>query len=123
MSKIYEKDVAATLVGEHHHELQDKKIEARVVRKIDLYLIPLMIVGYSLVYYDKAILGSAAVLGMSTELHLRQVNPVTKKVDTSRLSWATSLFYFGMLAGLYPLTYLFQRFTIGKVVGSVVIIW
>lgn len=31
----------------------DKEIERRVVRKIDLALLPLMWVGYGLVYYDK----------------------------------------------------------------------
>lgn len=31
----------------------DKEVERRVVRKIDLALIPLMWVGYGLVYYDK----------------------------------------------------------------------
>jgi hypothetical protein len=30
-------------------------------------------------------------------------------VDTSRLGWATSIFYFGMLAGLYPMTFILQR--------------
>ncbi|KAI9035891.1 MFS general substrate transporter [Aspergillus affinis] len=30
--------------------------------------------------------------------------------DTSRLTWATSLFYFGQLAGSYLLTYALQRF-------------
>lgn len=85
-----------------------------------------MFAGYSLVYYDKAILGGAAVFGMSTDLHLRViVDPTTipPKASTQRLSWATSLFYFGMLAGVFPLTYLFQRFHVGRTVGSVVIIW
>ncbi|TQS33083.1 hypothetical protein Golomagni_06590, partial [Golovinomyces magnicellulatus] len=35
----------------------------------------------------------------------------------------TSLFYFGMLAGLYPLTFILQRFPTGRVLGVVVIIW
>ena len=45
------------------------------------------------------------------------------KTSTQRLSWATSLFYFGMLAGLFPLTYLFQRFKLGRVIGTFVILW
>lgn len=44
-------------------------------------------------------------------------------VDTSRLSWATSLFYFGMLAGLYPMSYALQRFDMGRILGGVVIVW
>lgn len=109
-----------------HAQTWDKNVERRLVRKTDFILIPLMWIGYSLVYYDKAILGGATVFGLATDLKLRVViNPTSKtpKVSTARLSWATSLFYFGMLAGLFPLTYLFQRFSIGKVVGTVVIIW
>lgn len=44
-------------------------------------------------------------------------------VDTTRLSWATSIFYFGMLAGLYPMTYALQRFRIGLTLGTIVIVW
>lgn len=39
-----DKDVAFTLVGEHAQAI-DPVLEARVVRKIDLFLIPAMIVG------------------------------------------------------------------------------
>ena len=120
-----EKDVAAALVPEYAQSW-DKNVERRLVRKTDFILIPVMFIGYSLVYYDKAILGGATVFGMRTDLHLSVVvDPTTTppKVSTQRLSWATSLFYFGMLAGLFPLTYLFQRFDVGKTVGSVVIIW
>jgi len=120
-----EKDVAAALVPEYAQSW-DKNVERRLVRKTDFILIPVMFIGYSLVYYDKAILGGATVFGMRADLHLSVVvDPTTKppKVSTQRLSWATSLFYFGMLAGLFPLTYLFQRFDVGKTVGSVVIIW
>lgn len=104
----------------------DKAVERRLVRKTDMILIPLMFIGYSLVYYDKAILGGAAVFGMSTDLHLRVVvdpKSIPPKVSTQRLSWATSLFYFGMLAGLFPLTYLFQRFRVGLTMGIMIILW
>lgn len=47
-----DKDVAIAIVGEHRHAI-DPAVEARVVRKIDLFLIPAMVVGYGLVYYDK----------------------------------------------------------------------
>jgi MFS family permease len=63
---------------------------------------------------------------MTTSLHLKVItDPTTTppKVSTTRLSWATSLFYFGMLAGVGPLTYLFQRFHLGRTVGVAVIIW
>jgi MFS family permease len=62
---------------------------------------------------------------MTGDLQLSLVDNSTTPptVDTSRLSWATSLFYFGMLAGLYPMTYSLQRFDIGRILGPVVVIW
>jgi MFS family permease len=117
-----DQDIAITLVGVQPHSL-DPAVTARAVRKTDRFLIPAMCVGYGLVYYDKAILGSAALFGMTADLGLSVVSP-SGSVDTSRLSWATSLFYFGMLAGLYPLAFLLQRFDHPRLVlGSVVIIW
>jgi len=78
------------------------------------------------VYYDKAILGSAALFGMTADLSLSVVTNASTKpptVSTTRLSWATSLFYFGMLAGLYPLTFALQRFNLGRILGAVVLLW
>jgi MFS family permease len=103
----------------------DPEIERRVLRKIDLFLMPAMVIGYGLVYYDKAILGSAALFGMTADLQLSVTDtsvtpPVT---DTSRLSWATSIFYFGQLAGSYPMTYLLQYFKTRYVLGPSVIFW
>ncbi|EXJ57108.1 hypothetical protein A1O7_07452 [Cladophialophora yegresii CBS 114405] len=120
-----EKDIAASVVPEYAQPW-DKQVERRVVRKIDFALIPLMWMGYGLVYYDKAILGGASVFGMTTDLELKVVTDPTStppKVSTTRLSWATSLFYFGMLAGVGPLTYLFQRFHLGRTIGLAVIVW
>ncbi|KAF2271848.1 allantoate transport protein [Westerdykella ornata] len=119
-----DKDVAIGLVGERAQDI-DPVVEARVLRKIDWFLIPAMIVGYGLVYYDKAILGSAVLFGMTKDLQLTVVNNSTNPptTNTSRLSWATSLFYFGMLAGLYPMTFALQRFNLGRILGAIVIFW
>ncbi|KAL2752322.1 hypothetical protein ACRALDRAFT_1037068 [Sodiomyces alcalophilus JCM 7366] len=113
------------MVGEQQHAY-DPAVAARAVRKIDWFLMPAMFFGYGLVYYDKAILGSAVLFGMTGDLDLSVVtdpttNPPT--VDTTRLSWATSIFYFGMLAGLYPMTYALQRYRIGLTLGTIVVVW
>lgn len=62
---------------------------------------------------------------MTGDLHLSIVDHSTTPptTDTQRLSWATSLFYFGMLAGLYPMSFALQRFNLGRVLGGVVIVW
>jgi hypothetical protein len=51
-AKDEDKDIAIAVVGEHRHAI-DPAVEARVVRKIDLFLVPAMTIGYGLVYYDK----------------------------------------------------------------------
>jgi MFS family permease len=80
--------------------------------------------GYGLVYYDKAILGSAVLFGMTTDLHLTTTTHTSPPTtSTARLSWATSLFYFGMLAGLYPMTFLLQRFNLARILGPIVLVW
>ena len=70
-------------------------------------------------------MGSAVLFGMTKDLSLTVVDKSTKPptTDTDRLSWATSVFYFGMLAGLYPMTFILQRFHLGRVLGILVIIW
>lgn len=60
---------------------------------------------------------------MTTDLKLAVINPTTGQTDTSRLSWATSIFYFGQLIGSYPMTYTMQRFKTRHVLGPAVIIW
>lgn len=62
---------------------------------------------------------------MTKDLSLSVVDKSTTPptIVTTRLSWATSIFYFGMLAGLYPMTFIVQRFHIGRVLGILVILW
>lgn len=75
--------------------------------------------------HHKAILGSAVLFGMTKDLSLSVVDTHTNPPTTvtTRLSWATSIFYFGMLAGLYPMTFTLQRFKVGSVLGVLVILW
>lgn len=47
-----DRDVAADLVPERAQTI-DPAVEKRVIRKIDLYYIPLMWFGYGFTYYDK----------------------------------------------------------------------
>lgn len=57
------------------------------------------------------------------DLTLTDHSTTPPTVDTSRLSWATSIFYFGMLAGLYPMSFALQRFDVGRVLGGIVVLW
>ena len=119
-----EKDLAATHVPDHAVEF-DESTRRRTLRKIDIFLLPWMWMGYGLVYYDKAILGNAVLFGMNKDLSLSVVDKSTNppKTSTERLSWATSMFYFGMLAGLFPMTLLVQRYHIGRILCIVIVLW
>lgn len=133
-----EKDIATAIVGEHRHAI-DPAIKARVVRKIDWFLIPPMSIGYGLVYYGKVstsptspchadLAGQPRIrrpLRNDHRLYLVQLDTKTSPptTKTSRLSWATSMFYFGMLANLYPTTFALQRFNMGRNLGIVVCFW
>jgi MFS family permease len=118
-------DVAAQIVGAEA-QTYDQNVERRLIRKVDLWVIPFLWFGYGLVYYDKAILGGASIFGMITSLELRVVvddSVVPPITSTQRLSWASSIFYFGMLAGVIPMTYAFQRFHLSRVIGAAVVLW
>lgn len=45
------------------------------------------------------------------------------RTSTARLSWATSIFYFGQLLGSYPMTYALQHFPRRLVLAPTVILW
>lgn len=49
----------------------DSRLERRVIRKIDLMIIPFLCVTYLITYIDKAMLGYAAVFGLKESLHLK----------------------------------------------------
>ena len=85
----FDKDIAATIVSEHAQSI-DPDVDRRVLRKIDLYLIPLMWIGYGFVYYDKAchstqITGSKSL----TELCRRswEARSFSEWQKTSRSAW------------------------------------
>lgn len=60
---------------------------------------------------------------MTTDLKLSVTDPTTGSVDTTRLSWATSIFYFGQLVGSYPTIYTLQHFKRRRVLAPMVMIW
>lgn len=49
----------------------DPVVRARVVRKIDCFVIPFICITYLITYIDKAMLGYAAVFGLKEDLHLK----------------------------------------------------
>ncbi|WVR09285.1 hypothetical protein IAU60_006350 [Kwoniella sp. DSM 27419] len=77
----------------------------RVLRKLDLVLLPLTMVAYTLHY--------AAVFTFRKDLHL----------TGDQYSWLGSLFFFGYLFFEFPGSYLLQRLPLSKLMGSSILIW
>ncbi|EXJ82599.1 hypothetical protein A1O3_06412 [Capronia epimyces CBS 606.96] len=93
--------------------LADKKRNKRLVRRVDLVLLPLLAGTYVLQYIDKQALSYSAVFDLFSDTGTTQ----------SQYSWLASIFYFAYLGSEYPFTILAQKTRMAKVVGGCVISW
>jgi len=85
----------------------------RVLRKIDLRVIPIFFMIYLLQYLDKNSINFASVYGLIEDTHL----------VGQQYSWLSSIFYFGYLISQYPSGYLLQRLPIAKVLSCTTLLW
>ncbi|EXJ53569.1 uncharacterized protein A1O5_13241 [Cladophialophora psammophila CBS 110553] len=85
----------------------------RVLRKLDIRIVPILFLIYLLQYLDKNGINYASVYGLQkgTNLHGQDY------------SWLGSIFYFGYLWAQYPAGYFLQRLRVGKVIGATTIAW
>ncbi|KAJ3831390.1 major facilitator superfamily domain-containing protein [Lentinula raphanica] len=96
-------DVAAQLVSGKAEEL-DPRVAKKLLRKIDIHIMPLMCLMYMMIFADKTALGQSAVLGIQKTAHL----------DQTQFDWLGSVFYLSYLAFEYPQNLALQRFPVGK---------
>lgn len=85
----------------------------RLLRRIDLHIMPLICIVYLLQYIDKTSLSYASVTGLKTSAHL----------VGNQYNWVASIFFFGQLAFEFPTIRLLQMFPLAKYVSINVIIW
>ncbi|KAH8898697.1 MFS general substrate transporter [Thozetella sp. PMI_491] len=108
-----EKDKALELLSAQI-DFDPNSAEAKaVLRKIDLKIIPMVLVVYTLMLVDKNSLSYAAIMGVKTDANL----------TASEYSWLGSIVYFGYLAGEIPSTFFMQRIPLAKYFSGMVIIW
>jgi sugar phosphate permease len=115
LNKAGEGDEALALfanVGDVHEEI-DPEEEKKVVRKIDLMILPYLAVCYAFFYIDKTTLSYAAIFGIEDDLNLHG----------TQYSWLSSIFYFGFLAWALPTNILLQRLPVGRYVGFNIFMW
>ncbi|KAI2473272.1 major facilitator superfamily transporter allantoate [Annulohypoxylon bovei var. microspora] len=87
--------------------------EKKLLRKIDLHLMPLLCVVYGLNYLDKTTLSYASIMGIKKDLNLQGQD----------YSWIASIFYFGYLFWEWPTNRLLQRLPLAKYSAFNVIMW
>ncbi|KIV90724.1 hypothetical protein PV10_05350 [Exophiala mesophila] len=103
-------DLPADVEGDTHmHIVQERKL----LRKIDLWIMPLLTVSYLLQFLDKQSLNFSSVMGIIQDLDLRG----------TQYSWSSSVFYFGYLAFSYPASFLMVRLPLGKYLGATCVAW
>ncbi|KAK5233269.1 hypothetical protein LTR47_005766 [Exophiala xenobiotica] len=94
--------------------LADPKATKKLLRKIDLTIVPCMIAVYFLQYLDKTTISYTAVMGLREDTHLHGQ-------DYSNIAM---MFYVGFLAAEFPTQYLAQRISrLGKYLGANVMLW
>ncbi|KAJ5806844.1 hypothetical protein N7474_010436 [Penicillium riverlandense] len=77
----------------------DRDAEKRLIRKLDMRILPLLGICYFFYYVDKTTLSYAAIFGIEDSLHLKG----------TQYSWLSSIFYFGWLAWAIPSNLIMQR--------------
>lgn len=108
-------DAALELLGsEDSVALDASPAEARrLVRKIDLYIMPLICVVYFNNYLDKIAVSYGSVTGLLKSAHLHG----------DQFNWVSSIFFFGQLAFEFPTIRLMQAFPLARYVAVNVVIW
>ena len=91
----------------------DEITNKRLLRRIDLHLMPLLCLIYGLNYLDKTTLSYASIMGIKTDINL----------VGDDYQWLGSMFYFGYLAWEYPTNRLLQRLPLAKYSAFCVIAW
>ncbi|KAJ5702023.1 hypothetical protein N7488_009571 [Penicillium malachiteum] len=113
--KIHDGDTALALFDNlaDMHESFEPGEEKKLVRKIDLMILPFLAVCYAFYYIDKTTLSYAAIFGIKEDLN----------ISGDEYSWLSSVFYFGFLFWSLPTNLLMQRFPIGKYLGINIFLW
>lgn len=108
-------DKAAEFLAQNAVELPPMapEMEKRIVRKLDWILIPMLFITATLGAVDKVTLGTAAIYGLRTDLHL----------SGEEYSWAGSILSVGAIVGMWPSSYLVHRLPSAKYLCACSIGW
>lgn len=108
------RDKAAEFLSQAGHRIVVTPADdKRILRKIDLNLLPVILFVYCLQSLDKTTLSYASVFGLSDDAHLQK----------NQLSWLGSIVYIAQLVFQPLVAYSLVRFPIGKFITTMVLCW
>ncbi|CAK4033648.1 MFS general substrate transporter [Lecanosticta acicola] len=107
-------DPAATVARQEPIEFTAEE-GRRVLRKIDCWLLPMLMWVYMIQFADKTSLNYASVMGIRDDIHLSN--------SSQEYSWISSIFYAGYIVWQFPTTYLLRRLPLGKYSASMIFLW
>ncbi|GLB10308.1 hypothetical protein AtubIFM57258_006710 [Aspergillus tubingensis] len=87
--------------------------DRRILRKIDICLLPLMSISYMLQFLDKQALSFTSILDLPGDLHL----------SGDEFAWASGIYYFGYMVAACPAAMLMVRWHVGKTIAISICIW
>ncbi|KAL4951934.1 major facilitator superfamily domain-containing protein [Aspergillus filifer] len=85
----------------------------KVRRKLDFYVLPMMMITYMLSFLDKQTLNYSNAYGLQEDTNM----------TGDDYSWVSSALYIGWLIGAYPWQLLLQRYPVGRLIGIMLFIW
>ncbi|CAN6625671.1 allantoate permease [Trichomonascus vanleenenianus] len=91
----------------------DEETNKRLLRKIDLYICPLMCFVYAVQYMDKTSNSAASIMGLRTDL----------KMEGSMYSWTGTGFYLGYMVFEMPFSFILQRYSLSKMTALFIVLW
>lgn len=101
------------LPGEADELTIDKVAEKKLLRRMDLYLAPLMTIIFLCAYLDRSNIGNAASAGMVEDLGMTR----------SELGNAVTLFYVTYVAAELPCSLVLKKFHPGRMIPLLIFCW
>ncbi|KAL2818558.1 major facilitator superfamily domain-containing protein [Aspergillus granulosus] len=119
--RIHEHDTAMALFDstDDLYEEPDPQELRRLRRKIDMLIMPCLLICFAFFYIDKVSPESwldihyAAIFGIIEDLDLRN----------TEYNWLSSFFYVGFIAWAIPTNFLLQRLPLAKYLGASIFLW
>ncbi|KAG2223092.1 hypothetical protein INT45_008940 [Circinella minor] len=102
-----------TSYGYSEDEQERTAEERALVRKLDLYIMPIICILDFIQFLDKSTINYAALFGFKEELGL----------NGTEYSLLGSLFYVGYFVYQFPNNYFLQRFSVARYIGVIVTLW